>query len=31
MDNNRAFFVNVCLCLVCAVFFVIVPICYTLL
>ena len=30
MDNNRFFFVNVCRRLVCAVYFVIVPIGYTL-
>ena len=31
MENNRFFFVNVCQSLVCAVYFVIVPIGYTLL
>ena len=31
MDNNHFFFVNVCRRLVCAVYFVIVPIGYTLL
>ena len=31
MENNSFFFVNVCRCLVCAVYFVIVPIGYTLL